>query len=99
METNSEISEHEDDMQQQHSSRSATAVSASAAASEPRPPQPPPATTLLDSFRGVIGESMEPTSLEDVDVNMDPSSPRVNRYSIFWCALADLKKSSLALKL
>ena len=80
METNSEISEHEDDMQQQHSSRSATAVSASAAASEPRPP---PATTLLDSFRGVIGESMEPTSLEDVDVNMDPSSPRVNRYSIF----------------
>ena len=96
METNSEISEHEDDMQQQHSSRSATAVSASAAASEPRPP---PATTLLDSFRGVIGESMEPTSLEDVDVNMDPSSPRVNRYSIFWCALADLKKSSLALKL
>ena len=96
METNSEISEHEDDMQQQHSSRSATAVSASAAASEPRPP---PATTLLDSFRGVIGESMEPTSLEDVDVNMDPSSPRVNRYSIFWCALADLKKSNLALKL
>ena len=96
METNSEISEHEDDMQQQHSSRSATAVSASAAASEPRRP---PATTLLDSFRGVIGESMEPTSLEDVDVNMDPSSPRVNRYSIFWCALADLKKSSLALKL
>ena len=98
METNSEISEHEDDMQQQHSSRSATAVSASAAASEPRR-SPPPATTLLDSFRGVIGEPMEPTSLEDVDVNMDPSSPRVNRYSIFWCALADLKKSSLALNL